>query len=108
MYGIKSVSDQWLDEATDVLYKYSFQPNSHIFRKLYIHPLVASRASQTKGKHYSVILFDNFTGNVTNVNNLIIEFGYAVNISGENINIDFKLFKEMGENKMEAIGKVIF
>nr|XP_023020474.1 putative ATP-dependent RNA helicase TDRD12 isoform X2 [Leptinotarsa decemlineata] len=78
LHGIKPVSKEWDSEVTDMLYDYAMEPQTDIFRSLYVKVFEKGTPSIHGQKKYSVLLKDGFGEKKKLINQLLIECGFAV------------------------------
>ncbi|XP_044270834.1 putative ATP-dependent RNA helicase TDRD12 [Tribolium madens] len=81
LYGLSPLSGEWEDEATEVLYKYMFEPDSDYFRSLYVQVLCKDVGETMRAKTtYSVLMKDGFGENNVLINQLLLDCGFATSI----------------------------
>ncbi|KYB28783.1 putative ATP-dependent RNA helicase TDRD12 [Tribolium castaneum] len=81
LYGLSPISGEWDDEATDVLYKYMFEPQSDVFRSIYVQTLCKDASETMRVKTtYSVLMKDGFGDNNVLINQLMLDCGFATSI----------------------------
>lgn len=91
LHGVKPTVDKWDESATDILYNYSVEPETDIFRSLFVKVEYKAKSNIMNQNRYSIILKDGFGERNVIINQLLIECGFASQ-DGDNI-IDFKLPK---------------
>nr|CAH7722889.1 unnamed protein product [Callosobruchus chinensis] len=79
MFGVKPIFEEWPSEVTDVLYGYATEPQTDIFRSLYVKVCSKGRTaiSDYYQNRYTILLKDGF-GKKSLINELIIDCGLAV------------------------------
>jgi hypothetical protein len=83
LHGITPSFQEWSNEATDVLYKYMFEPNSDFFRSFYIQVCDKEKSDPTRTKiKYSVLLKDGYGDKNVLINQLLLDCGFAKSIFG--------------------------
>lgn len=77
LYGVTPVLKEWQVEATDILYEYAVEPQTDIFRSLYVNVIDKGHSSIMNQSKYSVILKDGFGQRNVVINMLMIDCGLA-------------------------------
>lgn len=103
LYGIEPVGDKWSSAATDILYDLAHEPDTDLFRFLYVKAMENEDPVYTGYKKYAVILIDNFDSNKI-INNLFVDMNLAVQVCSEQIEIDMDKFrmKKNASSDMES------
>lgn len=92
LFGVSPAFSEWEDEATDILYKYMFEPDSDIYRPLYVQVMGKDDCKTIRAKTtYSVLMKDGFDENETLINQLLLDCGFATSLF-EKI-VDFEIPK---------------
>ncbi|RZC40006.1 ATP-dependent RNA helicase TDRD12 [Asbolus verrucosus] len=84
LHGLSPAFGEWEDEATDVLYKYMLEPDSDIYRSLFVQVRDTEDCDTMRTKlKYSVLLKDGFGTKNVLLNQLIIDCGFATSVFGK-------------------------
>lgn len=79
LYGIKPALDEWQSDINNILYEYATEPNTDIFRLLFIKTFSKDKNDiHPNQNRYSVLLKDGFGEKRVLINTLLIECGVAV------------------------------
>ncbi|CAG9860602.1 unnamed protein product [Phyllotreta striolata] len=90
LHGVKSLSEEWEQEATNVLYDYSTEPHTDIFRLLYAKVCKKENPTTGRGNKYSILLKDGFGEKKSLLNQLLIDCGLVAVEEMEELN-DFEI-----------------
>ena len=81
LYGLRPSFGEWDEETTDVLYKYMLEPESDVFRSLYVSDESKDDSDMIRTKvKYSVLLKDGYSDKNVLINQLLLDCGYAISI----------------------------
>lgn len=83
MYGVNPTSEQWTEDAASALGNYHFEPNTDIFRTLYIKTVKSLQTTNNGTRKYSVVMIDNYNQKNLMINNIIIDCGLGVHVLEE-------------------------
>ncbi|KAJ8944733.1 hypothetical protein NQ314_009386 [Rhamnusium bicolor] len=84
LHGIQPILGEWQSDVTDILYEYAMEPNTDIFRSLFIKSCVKEEnLILPKQNRYSVLIKDGFGEKRILINNLLIDCGVAAPNSEE-------------------------
>ncbi|XP_023310891.1 putative ATP-dependent RNA helicase TDRD12 [Anoplophora glabripennis] len=79
LQGIKPVLDEWQSDINNILYKYATEPDSDIFRLLFVKICGKEENSiNPRQNRYSVLLKDGFGEKNVLINTLLVDCGVAV------------------------------
>lgn len=82
LHGIKAVLNEWQEDATNILYKYSVEPQTDIFRSLFVKVCGKATSIIMNQNKYFVVLKDGFGEKNVLINQLLIDCGVASSNSG--------------------------
>ncbi|XP_057658542.1 putative ATP-dependent RNA helicase TDRD12 [Diorhabda carinulata] len=78
LYGIRPIYNAWDENVTNMLYNYAHEPNTDIFRTLYLKVCRRETSSIITPTKYSVLLKDGLDEKKTLINQILIECGTVV------------------------------
>lgn len=90
LYGIRPIYNEWDEDVTGMLYNYAHEPDTDIFRTLYLKVCQKKISSAITPTKYSVLLKDSLHEKKTLINQILIECGMALANSEESLE-DFEI-----------------
>ncbi|KAF5294773.1 hypothetical protein FQA39_LY00257 [Lamprigera yunnana] len=101
LYGVQPVRNGWQFSVTDKLLELSYEPDSDYYRTFRVRSCVTETCKGTGRRKYSVILVDTLNNNVM-INQLLIDYGDAVESINESLNEKISLFNDKDEENLKT------
>lgn len=77
LYGVKPVLSEWDEDATTILYDYGVQPQTDLFRSLFVKVCDKGISHIMNQNRYSVLLKDGYGERNVLINQLLIDCGFG-------------------------------
>lgn len=101
LHGVKPVLNEWQEDATIILYDFDVEPQTDIFRSLFVKVSVKGTSTIMNQNKYSVILKDGFGERKVLINQLLIDCGLACPDSGSITNFEIPASKDETDDDNE-------
>ena len=107
MYGVNPTCEQWTEDAISALCNYHFDPETDIFRELYIKSMKSLQATSNGTHKYSVVMINNYNRQNVMINNIIVDCGLGVHVIEEGLeDIVLPEWNENGKPNSTVRGKL--